>query len=76
MPMALSSWFQGLVTRHFNANNGLPANEVRAVMPLADGTVWVGAALGASRIEGGNITTYGREDGLPSPFIMARLPRP
>ncbi|CAM5446530.1 diguanylate cyclase [Alishewanella longhuensis] len=62
---------QGLVTRHFNANNGLPANEVRAVMPLADGTVWVGTALGASRIEGGNITTYGREDGLPSPFIMA-----
>ncbi|GHG62082.1 GGDEF domain-containing protein [Alishewanella longhuensis] len=62
---------QGQVKRHFNANNGLPANEVRAVMPLSDGTVWVGTALGASRIDNQGIRNYGREDGLPSPFIMA-----
>ena len=62
---------KGQIKRHFHAGNGLPANEVRAVLPLADGTVWVGSALGASRIEGDTITTYGREEGLPSPFIMA-----
>lgn len=61
----------GQIQRHFNAGNGLPANEVRAVLPLADGTIWVGSALGATYIDGEQIRTYGREDGLPSPFIMA-----
>jgi len=63
--------YQGEIKRHFHTNNGLPANEVRAVLPLVDGTVWVGTALGASRITTEGITTFGREDGLPSPFIMA-----
>lgn len=67
---------QGQVKRHFNANNGLPANEVRAVMPLSDNSVWVGTALGASRIDVAGIKTFGREDGLPSPFIMALYQSP
>jgi len=61
----------GRISRHFHTDNGLPANEVRAVLPLADGTIWIGTALGASRISGEDIRNFGREDGLPSPFIMA-----
>lgn len=63
--------YQGQIKRHFHTTTGLPANEVRASLPLADGTIWVGTALGASRISAEGINTLGREDGLPSPFIMA-----
>lgn len=62
---------QGNIKRHFNADNGLLANEVRSVLPLTDGTVWVGTALGASRIDSKGIVSYGKADGLPSPFVMA-----
>ena len=58
------------VVQHFHADNRLPANEVRAVLPLADGSVWVGTALGAVWLTAAGDKLYSREQGLPSPFIM------
>jgi diguanylate cyclase (GGDEF)-like protein len=62
---------QGQIVQHYHAGNLLPANEVRAILPLADGKIWVGTALGAAYIDNGTAQYFSREHGLPSPFIMA-----
>lgn len=62
---------QGKIVRHYHAGNLLPANEVRAILPLSDDRVWVGTALGAAYINQGQVQHFSREHGLPSPFIMA-----
>jgi diguanylate cyclase (GGDEF)-like protein len=62
---------QGEVQQHITVANGLASNEVRAILPLENGTVWVGTALGLSFIEDGHITNVREKDGLPSSFIMS-----
>lgn len=62
---------EGRITQHLNTASGLPANEVRAILPLEDGAVWIGTALGVSYVDDNIIRVFNREDGIPSPFIMA-----
>ncbi|MDP5291635.1 two-component regulator propeller domain-containing protein [Oceanimonas sp. CHS3-5] len=50
---------------------GLSADEVRAILPARDGSLWVGTASGLSRLHQGRVTTYGKQDGLPGEFVMA-----
>lgn len=61
----------GEIIQHYHAANGLPANEIRAVLPLSNGAIWVGTALGATLINEHGLKSFGKEEGLPSPFIMA-----
>ena len=63
-------WRDGKVERQLNRDNGLLTNEVRAVLPVADG-VWVGTAQGLNHVTATGVTAYGTEHGLPAPFIMS-----
>lgn len=63
-------WRNGRVERHLHRDNGLLTNEVRAVLPDANG-VWVGTAQGLNYVSANGVTAYGTQHGLPAPFIMA-----
>lgn len=60
----------GEIVAHFHASHLLPSNEVRAILPLADGSAWFGTAQGAVFIQGEDSRLINREHGLPSAFIM------
>ncbi len=61
---------QQLVAR-YNRQHGLPANEVRALLPLADGGCWIGTAGGLALLDGNQFHTFRAADGLPGDFITA-----
>lgn len=61
---------QQLVAR-YNRQHGLPANEVRTILPLADGRTWIGTVGGLVLLDGDKVQTYHVEDGLPGNFITA-----
>ncbi|SNY57667.1 diguanylate cyclase (GGDEF) domain-containing protein [Arsukibacterium tuosuense] len=67
----LLHYADGKVIAHYSSEDGLAANEVRAILPRADGSVLVGTAQGLSLIRDGQITTPVEAVALPSPFIMA-----
>jgi signal transduction histidine kinase/ligand-binding sensor domain-containing protein len=50
---------------------GLPAAQTTALMPVPDGSLWVGQVSGALQIDRGrgHLTAYGRESGLSNPWI-------
>ncbi|WP_213996298.1 ligand-binding sensor domain-containing diguanylate cyclase [Arsukibacterium sp.] len=60
----------GKVVAHYNSEDGLAANEVRAILPRPDGSVLVGTSQGLNLIAKGQITTPVAAVALPSPFIM------
>jgi len=63
-------WRDGKIVRQLDRNNGLLTNEVRAVLPVADG-VWVGTAQGLNFFTADKVMAYGTEQGLPALFIMS-----
>ncbi|MBZ9611198.1 ligand-binding sensor domain-containing diguanylate cyclase [Rheinheimera maricola] len=63
-------WRDGKIVQKLQRDNGLLANEVRAVLPLTDG-VWVGTAQGLNFVTKDATKAYGTEHGLPALFIMA-----
>ncbi|MBV2130053.1 ligand-binding sensor domain-containing diguanylate cyclase [Arsukibacterium indicum] len=67
----LLHYADGKVIAHYNSKDGLAANEVRAILPRADGSVLVGTAQGLTLIENGQLSTPIDAVALPSPFIMA-----
>ncbi len=67
----LLHYADGKVKAHYQSVDGLAANEVRAILPKADGSVLVGTAQGLSLITDGKISTPLAAVLLPSPFIMA-----
>lgn len=67
----LLQYADGQVVAHYRSEDGLAANEVRAILPRPDGTVLVGTAQGLSLIKDGLISTPVAAAALPSPFIMA-----
>lgn len=50
---------------------GLPANEVRAILPGHDGRLWIGTKQGLVMRDGSMTRVYTTADGLPSDFIQA-----
>ena len=60
----------GQLMNLYGRAHGLAGNEVRAILPVTDGEVWVGTTAGLSRLQGKHFHTYGVKDGLPSEFIM------
>jgi diguanylate cyclase (GGDEF)-like protein len=67
----LLQWQDGKVQRSYSRQNGLLANEVRAILKANDGSLWVGTAQGLNHITAKGISSLGTSDGLPAPFIIA-----
>lgn len=67
----LIQWQNGSIKTHYSHTDGLAADEVRTILPLNDGGLWVGTSNGLSYIQPSGIHSYGREHGLPSSFITA-----
>ena len=55
----------------YGRTDGLVANEVRAILPAKDGSVWIGTASGLSQFSDGRFHNYHTDDGLPGDFIMS-----
>lgn len=51
--------------------NGLPSNEVRAVVAAPDGTVWLGTKQGVVTVGAGMPRIYGVRQGLPADYVQA-----
>ncbi|MDP4944590.1 MAG: diguanylate cyclase [Alishewanella sp.] len=64
------------IRRHYDTGNGLPANEVRAILPLGNGQMWVGTSNGVSLIKDDGILSLGVADGLPSSFVVSLFQTP
>lgn len=45
--------------------DGLPGNEIRDIVEMADGSIWIATRSGLGRIEGQEIEVYTTEQGLP-----------
>ncbi|MBO1519772.1 ligand-binding sensor domain-containing diguanylate cyclase [Oceanisphaera pacifica] len=58
-----------LVARYQRAQ-GLPSNEVRAILPTQAGSIWIGTANGLSQLNNNTLVNYSTQDGLPGNFIM------
>lgn len=59
------------ITRITTAD-GLPSNNVRAVVEAADGAVWIGTfGGGLARIQDGKLAAYSTRDGLPDMVVQS-----
>lgn len=68
----LLHWKDGQLTPVLQQKDGLPSNEVRAILTDSQKNVWIGTASGLSVLHpDGSLHTYSADDGLPASFIMA-----
>ncbi|MCC5825701.1 ligand-binding sensor domain-containing diguanylate cyclase [Alkalimonas sp.] len=58
-------------SRLFDRNDGLWTNEVRSILPAADGSLWIGTSRGLNRWYQGQMERLDMESGLPGNYIMA-----
>ena len=65
---------KGQLMATYGRAQGLAANEVRAILPTTDGSVWIGTSAGLSLLKGGRFQTFNVKDGLPGDFIMNLQP--
>jgi diguanylate cyclase (GGDEF)-like protein len=62
----------GKLTKLLDRDSGLLSNEVRAILPLEDGSVWIGTAQGLSYYHPGKpMQSYTTRDGLTADFVVA-----
>jgi hypothetical protein len=54
----------------YNFRDGLAGNEVRKILPLDDGTVWIATMSGLSIFDGSTFKNLRKEDGLPDNRIF------
>lgn len=57
--------------QHFTREQGLWTNEVRAILPAKDGSLWIGTSRGLNRWYQGHMERYDMDSGLPGNYIMA-----
>jgi len=62
-PFKKGSW------KTFTTRDGLPGNDVRRILPLDDGTVWIATVSGLSIFDGATFKHLRKEDGLPDSRI-------
>ena len=68
----LVRWQDGMVRERLTSENGLPSNQVRAVLGGRNGTLWVGTSRGLMRRGADGRTSVLREaDGLPRNFVLS-----
>jgi ligand-binding sensor domain-containing protein/signal transduction histidine kinase len=73
-PKGVYCWKDGVVIRHFRTEDGLRINDARAIYCDPDGTIWVGAGNGLSRIQEGRVTTFAMDDS-PANNIITHIQR-
>ncbi|WP_162823733.1 ligand-binding sensor domain-containing diguanylate cyclase [Lysobacter sp. TY2-98] len=61
----------GAVTDAVTMDDGLPSNEVRAVLAAHDGRIWIGTKQGVVVHDATSQRVYGAHDGLPAEFVQA-----
>lgn len=76
--MWVGSYAEGLLrfrgnklVAQYNRAAGLVSNEIRTVLPLKDGTVWIGSSGGLTRLKDDQMQHFHMEDGLPAEFVTA-----
>ena len=55
----------------FDRDDGLWSNEVRAILPAKDGSLWIGTSRGLNRWVDGTMQQLDTSSGLPGNYIMA-----
>ncbi|MDP4535997.1 diguanylate cyclase [Alkalimonas collagenimarina] len=58
-------------TQQFTREQGLWTNEVRAILPADDGSLWIGTSRGLNRWYQGSMEQFDVDSGLPGNYIMA-----
>jgi diguanylate cyclase (GGDEF)-like protein len=66
----------GKVIATYDRSIGLTSNEVRTVLPMKDGSVWVGTSGGLSHLVDGKVQAYHVKDGLSGEFVTALTVQP
>ncbi len=62
----------GKLSKLLDRSSGLLSNEVRAILPLPDGAVWLGTAQGLNYYDSNRqIKSYTTRDGLTADFVVA-----
>lgn len=61
------------VIRAWDAEQGLPTNNVTAIAQTPDGYLWVGTDGGVARFDGVRFTSFGPQQGLPATAIRSLL---
>jgi ligand-binding sensor domain-containing protein len=56
---------------HFTTKDGLPNDQVAALLEDREGTIWVATTGGLARFRDGRFTIYTTREGLPDVFIQA-----
>lgn len=55
---------------HYQVENGLPSNEIYSIIQDEEGYIWLATAMGASRFDGQNFTTFNTSNGLSNNHIL------
>ncbi len=61
----------GQIMKLLDRNSGLLSNEVRAILPLQDGSVWLGTAQGLNHYQNQQVRSYTTREGLTADFVVA-----
>ncbi len=68
----LMHWQNNQIEQVLSDDNGLPANEVRAIIEDSSGNLWIGTPVGlVKRTPDGILTHYTQDDGLSDNYVMA-----
>ncbi|WP_208108750.1 ligand-binding sensor domain-containing diguanylate cyclase [Cognatilysobacter terrigena] len=74
----VGTFHDGLLRLHGDAivdaitmDDGLPSNEVRALLAAHDGRIWIGTKQGVVVHDDASQRVYGAHDGLPAEFVQA-----
>lgn len=63
-------WHQGQVQAMLNVDNGLPSNQVRALMHDSQSRLWIGTTRGLLMLKDGVKRLFGLSHGLPREYIL------
>jgi len=64
-----SAWALDFGFRHLNTSNGLPNQQVEAIVQDADGYIWIGTRNGLAKFDGYNVQTYYHQEGMAHSLI-------
>jgi ligand-binding sensor domain-containing protein/signal transduction histidine kinase len=62
-------WFEYRLDR-WQTEDGLPGNEVTALLQTRDGYLWIGTSAGLARFDGAHFTRFGEREGVRSSSIL------
>jgi diguanylate cyclase (GGDEF)-like protein len=64
---------EGRVVERIDVAQGLPSNEVRALLEDRDGSLWMGTTQGLAHLQQGELAVIEVSDGLPDNFVVSLL---